>query len=367
MEENPIIYKVIENYDLDGVLEDALPYGNGHINDTILLTYNNNGAKDRFVLQKINKFVFHHPDELMDNFIGITDHLRKKIIARGGDPMREVLTTVRTRDGNTFVIDEKGDYWRITLFIDGATCYEHVSKPDDLYEAGLAFGRFQADLSDYPAQTLYETIPGFHDTSARYEKFRRVVSEDRMNRVKNCREEIDYILGRDDIAHFAADQIGNGLLPIRVTHNDTKLNNIMIDDITGKGICVLDLDTVMPGPAMNDFGDTIRFGTSTAAEDEKDVSKVSCDLELYDFFTRGFVEGCGGRLTPHEIETLPMGALCMTYEVGLRFLTDYLEGDVYFKTDYDDHNLVRSRTQIKLVKDMGEKWEDIQKIIDKYR
>ena len=274
---------------------------------------------------------------------------------------------INTVDDKPYYVDSNGDYWRCYVFIEGARTYDQVESMEDFYESAVSFGNFQRLLADYPAETLHETIEGFHDTKARFEVFKQAVADDVCGRVASVQKEIDFVLAHEDVAHVFGDMLANGELPLRVTHNDTKLNNIMIDDVTRKGICVIDLDTVMPGLAMNDFGDSIRFGASTAAEDEKDLDKVSCDMELFDIYAKGFIEGCGGRLTEKEIEMLPMGAKVMTYECGMRFLTDYLQGDVYFKVHREGHNLDRCRTQFKLVEDMEAKWDTMQAIIRKYQ
>ena len=359
--------KIIAGFPSFGELKSVKAFGNGHINDTLLLTYE--GAEPGFekvILQKINRFVFHRPDEVMQNTVGVTTFLRKKIIAAGGDPDRETINVISALDGLPYIIDKNGDYWREMKFIANATSYDAVEKIEDFYASAVAFGNFQRLLSDYPTEVLFETIPGFHDTRARFARFRQVVAEDPAGRVGNAREEIRFILDREALASFSMDCLDAGKLPLRVTHNDTKLNNIMIDNATGRAICVIDLDTVMPGLIMNDFGDAIRFGASTAAEDETDLSKVSCDLDYYDIYTRGFLEGCGESLTAYEKETLPMGAKGITFEQAIRFLCDYLEGDPYYKTAYPDHNLVRARTQIKLVEDMEAKWDAILAINKKY-
>ena len=361
------ICKVIDAYAFPGELLSREAFGNGHINDTICLTYNVDGKIKKYVLQKINKYVFHHPDELMDNTVRVTEHIRKKVIADGGDSEREVLSVVLTADGRTFCTDDDDDYWRVTEFIENSESREAIDKPDDFYQTGLAFGHFQNQLSDFPAETLYETIPGFHNTRSRFDNFVKTVEEDPCGRADECREEINFILERKDLAYYAMNSYEKGELPLRVTHNDTKINNLMFDKTTGRPLCVIDLDTVMPGFAMYDFGDAIRTGANTGAEDEPDVSKIACDLELYEAFAKGFIEGCEGKLTGHEIDTLPMGALGITYEQALRFLEDYIKGDVYYKTAYAKHNLVRTHTQIKLVQDMENKWDEIQKIISKYK
>lgn len=359
--------EAIKNFDFKGELKSVGPFGCGHINDTYLLTFVlEDQSECKIILQKMNKNVFPKPVELMENVMGVTTYLKKLIDAQGGDSERETLNVIPAKDGKAYYQDSEGEFWRAYKFITDATCYEQVEKPEDFYESGVAFGRFQYMLADYPAETLHETIEDFHNTKKRFATFKKAVEEDVMGRAASVQKEIQFVLDREDVANYFTDLQEKGELPLRVTHNDTKLNNVMIDNKTGKGICVIDLDTVMPGLAMNDFGDTIRFGASTAAEDEKDLSKVSCDMDLYDIYAKGFMEGCGGKLTQREIELMPMGAKVMTYECGMRFLTDYLQGDVYFKIQREEHNLDRARTQFKLVADMEDKWEIMTEIIKKY-
>lgn len=360
--------EVISHFEYWGDLTDIRPYGSGHINDTFLLTFLREGKGEKYkILQKMNKSVFPRPVELMENIMNITSYLRKKIEESGGDPARETLNVIPAADGKAYYVDSKGEYWRSYIFITGARSYDQVEKPEQFYQSAVAFGNFQRLLSEYPADTLHETIEGFHDTKARFEVFKKAVEEDKMGRVASVQKEIDFVLAREDVADYFGDLLEKGEIPLRVTHNDTKLNNVMIDTGTGKAICVVDLDTVMPGLAMHDFGDSIRFGASTAAEDEQDLGKVACSMELFELYTKGFIEGCGGKLTEKEISLMPMGAKVMTYECGMRFLTDYLKGDVYFKIHREHHNLDRCRTQFKLVEDMEEKWYTMQEIINKYK
>lgn len=359
--------EAIANFKFQGTLVEEKPYGSGHINDTFLLTFDMGDDKTyRVILQCMNKEIFTQPVELMENVMGVTSYLRKKIIELGGNPERETLNVIPDTEGHPYFVDSEGDYWRCYKFIEGATCYDQVETPEDFYQSAVSFGNFQRLLADYPAETLHETIKGFHDTKARFEVFKKAVADDVCGRAASVQEEIDFVLAHEDVANVFGDMLAKGELPLRVTHNDTKLNNIMIDDETRKGICVIDLDTVMPGLAMNDFGDSIRFGASTAAEDEQDLSKVSCDMDLFDIYTKGFIEGCGGKLTEKEIEMLPMGAKVMTFECGMRFLTDHLQGDVYFKIHRENHNLDRCRTQFKLVSDMEAKWDTMAEIVKKY-
>lgn len=359
--------EAIGSFCFEGTYKEDKPWGNGHINDTYLVTFSLDGTTDkRYILQQMNKSIFKKPVELMENITAVTAFLRKKIEENGGDAERETLNVIPAKDGKPYFVDCHGEYWRAYVFIENATSYDLVEKPEDFYKSALSFGKFQRLLADYPAATLHETIPGFHDTEARLEAFKKAVEEDVCGRADSVREEIQFVLDREDVASCFSELLKNGEIGLRVTHNDTKLNNILMDNETGKGICVIDLDTVMPGLAMNDFGDSIRFGASTALEDEKDLDKVWCDMNLFELYTKGFVEGCGGKLTKREIELLPMGAKVMTYECGMRFLMDYLQGDVYFKIHRPEHNLDRCRTQFKLVADMEKKWETMAEIVKKY-
>lgn len=362
------VIEVSKHFQLQGDLVQVMHWGNGHINDTFLLVYQiGKMGRLKVILQKMNKNVFPKPVELMENVMGVTGFLYKKIEAIGGDPMRETLNVIPSVDDLPYYQDEDGEYWRAYVFITDASSYDVPETEEDFYESAYSFGKFQSMLSDYPAETLHETIVKFHDTRNRFANFKKAVEEDVMGRVAEVQEEIQFVLDREADACFFAEMIDRKEIPIRVTHNDTKLNNIMLDNVTRKGICVVDLDTVMPGLAMYDFGDSIRSGASTGAEDEKDLSKISCDMGLFDVYTKGFLAGCEGRLTSKEIELLPMGAKIMTFECGMRFLTDYLQGDVYFKIHRPEHNLDRTRTQFKLVADMEAKWDIMESIVAKYK
>jgi len=361
------VNKIAGQFCFEGKMTQMKPYGNGHINDTFLLTYETkeNGSIN-VILQKMNKNVFPDPAGLMENVQSVTEFLKKKIRACGGEPDRETLTVIPAKNGKAYYQDEDGEFWRAYVFISGTVCFDLPENEEIFYESAYAFGKFQKMLEDYPAQTLKETIANFHNTKVRFATFKKAVAEDVMGRAKDVQEEIRFVLDREEVADFFTDMQERGELPIRVTHNDTKLNNVLMDAKTGKALCVVDLDTVMPGLAMNDFGDSIRFGASTAEEDERDLSKVSCDMGLFETYVRGFLEGCDGGLTAKEIELLPMGAKVMTYECGMRFLTDYLQGDTYFKIHREGHNLDRCRTQFKLVADMEKKWQQMQDIVKKY-
>lgn len=335
------------------------PHGSGHINHTYLVT---TGEGRRYILQRINRDIFHDTAELMENILHVTDYLREKIVRAGGDPERETMTVVPTAEGGPYYTDAQGEDWRVYLYIENTITLDRVERQEDFRESGVAFGRFQAMLADYPAGTLYETIPDFHNTPKRYQDFERAVEQDVCGRAKSVAAEIAFIRSHKEEMSVLTDLLRRGELPLRITHNDTKLNNILLDDKTHKAVCIVDLDTIMPGLCAYDFGDAIRFGANTAAEDEPDVGKVSLSLELYGAYTQGFLEGCGGRLTEKEIEMLPMGAKIITLEQGMRFLTDYLQGDTYYHTTREGQNLDRCRTQLALAADMERKWEQMQAV-----
>lgn len=364
--ENRELLQIAENFMLQGKIERITPHGNGHINDTYLVFCMEGQEEYKYVLQRINHEVFKKPEEVMENVENITSFLREKIQKEGGDPERETLNVVPAKTGASFCRAEDGTYWRVYHFVEGASSYDMVTKPEDFYESGVAFGHFQKMLEDFPAEKLHETIPNFHNTVNRFDNFKKALEADMMHRAEEVQEEIRFVLEREKDCHVICDGIDSGEIPLRVTHNDTKINNIMMDNETGKGICVIDLDTVMPGTALYDYGDAIRAGASTGEEDEKDLSKISCSLELFELYTKGYIEGCEGALTDTEIKLFPMGAKLMTLECGMRFLTDYLEGDHYFKIHRPEHNLDRARTQFKLVKDMEEKWDKLQEIAQRY-
>lgn len=358
--------KVLAAYDFPETVLGVVRYGQGHINDTYCVVCQpQEGDCIRFILQRLSTAAFPHPEELMENMIGITSYLREKIVANGGDAKRETLTLVKTKDGKDFFTDSLGKVWRLTHFVEGTDCFQFATS--ELFESSArAFGRFQYMLQEYPAETLHETIVKFHDTEDRFQKFLNALDSDKMGRAESVHEEIQFVLDRKADCSVALQALREGKLPLRVTHNDTKLNNILIDRTTGEGICVIDLDTTMPGLSINDFGDSIRFGANHSAEDEKDLSKVNFDIELYEVYTRGFLEGAQGSLTPTELEYLPWGARLMTLECGIRFLTDYLEGDHYFHIRYPEQNLDRCRTQFKLVRDMEEQFDQMAAIVQKY-
>ena len=357
---------VIANFEVGGEFISAVPYGSGHINDTRLVTMLENGEEKQYVLQRINHNVFKKPDELMENYVGVTAYLKDVIEKAGGDYMRETLNVIKTKDGKNFYLSEEGNYYRLVYFVTDSLSYDKVERPEQFYESAVAFGNFQYMLRDYPADTLYETIVNFHNTPDRIRLFEEALAADVCGRAKEVQAEIDFVLARRDFAATLENARREGKLPLRVTHNDTKLNNILFDSKTGKPLCVVDLDTIMPGYSVNDFGDSIRFGATTALEDEKDLSKVNFDISLYELYVKGFIEGTKGGLTDCEMELLPIGAIMMTFECGTRFLTDYLAGDTYFRTHREGHNLDRARNQFKLVSDMESRLDEMRAIVAKY-
>lgn len=357
------IEEAIQAFLLPGNVTQCCRYGNGHINDTFYLSVEAEKDQKRFILQRINTYVFQDPKGLMQNISGVTAFLRNEILANGGDPDRETLTLIHTKDGDCCYCDTSGSWWRVYRFIDHASTYDAVRNPEDFYQSAKAFGHFQRLLAEYPVSELTETIPDFHNTPVRFQNFLKAVQEDAFGRAGLVQKEIQFVLDHAEDIPVIMNLLNEGRIPCRVTHNDTKLNNIMLNDTTGKAICVIDLDTIMPGASVFDYGDSIRFGANTGAEDEQDLSKVSLSLELFESYTRGFLEGCEGSLTELELEMMPMGAKLMTLECGMRFLTDYLQGDTYFRTHREGHNLDRCRCQFALVADMEKKWNQMHKIV----
>lgn len=328
---------------------DIQPYGDGHINDTYLAQ-----STPKYILQRINTDVFKRPDQVMENIASVTKHLKEKIIQEGGNPLRETLTVVKTESGENYLQDEEGCY-RVYRFIEGARTYNLPESPEQMYQAAKAIGKFQKRLADFPADQLHETIPQFHDTPNRVEQLKQAISQNRSGRLDTCQPEVEFALEMSRYASLITDAMVAGQVPLRVTHNDTKLNNIMLDDKTGEGICVIDLDTVMPGSLLYDYGDALRFGASSGAEDEQDLSKIYFVMPVYEAFTRGFLEEAGEAMTEKERELLPWSIVLMTYECGIRFLADHLNGDVYFKIHRPNQNLDRARTQLQLVRDQMQK------------
>ena len=339
---------------------EAERFGAGHINDTFAVWAADRSK--RWILQRINTDTFTDPAGLMENVTGVTAYLRRQIIERGGDPDRETLNVIPTLDGKAYYTDTEGGAWRAYIFVEGTVCLQKVENERDFYTAAETFGNFQNQLAGYPAATLHETIARFHDTPNRYANFEKALAADIMGRAKDVGPEIAFIRAREADCRVLVDQLAAGVLPLRVTHNDTKLNNVLIDQETGKGICVIDLDTVMPGLSAYDFGDSIRFGANDCAEDEPDQSKVHFSLHLYKVFAEGYLAAAGSAMTEAERRSLPWGAKLMTLECGIRFLTDYLEGDHYFKISRPDQNLDRARTQFTLVQGMEREFDAMTRL-----
>ena len=364
--------KVIAGFEFAGELTGCEEIKVGHVNRTYRVDFRQaDGSTRQYVLQIINTFAFKKPDELMENVQWVTQYLRETMLARGEDPENRVLRVVPVRGGGIMLLDEEGGCWRAYDFIRHATTVDRVDSPAVFYEIGRAFGEFQNMLADFPIERLHDTIPNFHDTPKRIRDFEASVARDTAHRAASVAEEIAFARARKDAMGRIIQMIRAGEIPLRVTHNDTKVNNVMLDVDTGKALCVIDLDTVMAGSALYDFGDAVRVGASTAAEDEADLSKISLDIDLFRGFAEGFISQTAHGLTENELVNLPLGALVMTYENGIRFLADYLDGDVYYRIGYPEHNLVRARAQFRLLTDMEARQDEMNRIvrelIDKYR
>ncbi len=351
---------IIKNFRVDGTPTNVKPIKSGRINTTYRVDFEN----EKYTLQKINKYVFKKPDEVMHNISLVTKHIKEKIKASGGDVERGCLEVINALDDKPYYIDENGDYWRVYKYIDDVYTLDENVESAKLYTAGFGFGTFQNMLADFDAAKLYETIPNFHNEVSRFEDFKKAVAEDKVGRVKDVQAEIDFMMARgDDIRMLSLMQQAEEI-PTRVTHNDTKVNNILIDNKTDNALCVIDLDTVMPGISVLDFGDAARFITNTASEDEKDLSKVMIDLDKYKNLAKGFIDAVGSNMTKVERDNLSQGAKTMTLEIGMRFLTDHLQGDVYFGIDHEGQNLERARCQFKLAASMEEHFDEMIKIIE---
>ncbi len=336
------------NISADSVKE-CLPYGDGHINTTFKIR-----ADKTYLLQKINHLIFTNPHKLMENMVSVTKFLQNKAERMGKQRDRATLTVIKTVNGENYTVTENGEYFRLMIFID-AISINSADDPQKLRSVGQAFGEFQNMLSDYPSETLFEVIPDFHNTVQRFNALEAAIKEDRSGRVNTVKQEIDYALSMRDRIGVVAEGIENGSIPLRVAHNDTKLNNVLLDKDTFECICVIDLDTVMPGSYLYDYGDALRSAGSSVAEDEKDLSRVYFDLDKFTYFTAGYLPRVAEILMPREIELLPFSVELLTYECGIRFLTDYLNGDTYFKIAYDGHNLDRARAQFALARDIDKK------------
>lgn len=358
------IYEITKHFPFEGTLCECNYLDVGLINSTYLLTFKSGNNHKKYILQKINTSVFTKPEELMSNIFGITEFLKVKIAENGGDPERETLSFIKTNDGKNYYIDEDGACWRSYHYIDYTFTIDTDVSPLQLNKAAFAFGRFQSLLGEYNIEKLYDTIPDFHNTPKRLSALENSVAEDIKARKSSVKNEIEFAFERKKFAGLLTEKIKDGTLPLRVTHNDTKINNVLFDESNGEALCVIDLDTVMSGLSLYDFGDSIRSCASKAGENEADLSKVNIDLDAYEKYTEGFLKGAGKALMPEEIKLLPIGVKMMAFECGTRFLTDYLNGDTYFKTAYDTHNLVRCKNQFKLVKSIEDNMDNLNEITD---
>lgn len=350
------LYSILKHFDFEN---EAKAYGNGHINETFVV-------EPKYIVQKINTNVFKNADDLMNNILNVTTFLKEKIVADGGDPMRETLTVIPTNEGHSYYRHSDGSCYRCYEFIRDSLAIETVEDPTDLYEAAKSFALFQKRLADFPADTLAETIVDFHHTLKRFRALEEAIKNDIKGRAAGVKEEIEFALAQKEWISTVIDGLDDGSIPLRVTHNDTKINNVLFDKDTRKGLCVIDLDTVMPGSMLYDFGDALRIGAASGAEDETDLDKIWFKLDNFEAFTKGFAEEIGNTLTKKEIDLLPLSAKLLTYECGIRFLTDYLNGDTYFRIHRENHNLDRCRTQFKLVKDIDSKFDEMKAVVAKY-
>lgn len=351
---------------LAGHYVEGRPYGSGHINDTFAVVYDQGGNRVRYILQRLNTRVFQDPEGLMNNVAMVCRHTASKVEATAppDDVNRRALTLVSAEDGKPFWVDDAGDYWRVYFFVEKAATHDVITSPRQAREAAKAFGRFQAMLADFPADQLKETIPGFHHTPGRLDALRRAAEEDPRGRAVTVGPELDFAFSRESLAGVFLDLHARGEMPSRVTHNDTKLNNVMLDHETGEGICVIDLDTVMPGLSLYDFGDMVRTAVSPAAEDERDLSKVTVRTEMFKALAVGFLSTAGSFLNEVERRHLVTAGKLLTYENGLRFLTDYLNGDIYFRTSREGQNLDRCRNQFALIRSLEARENELVRLVE---
>ena len=358
------IKHILPHFAFDGRYVDGVELTSGNINNTYKLAYDKGGSTKLYTLQHINKYVFKRPNEVMNNIERVTNHLMNAYATMGIDSSRRVLMLIPTRENGYLHQDQEGNYWRAYRYISAATAYDAPQKEMHLFETGRAFGEFQKMLCDFPADLLYSPIPDFHNTSRRFFAFVASVAANKAGRVAKVDDEIEFMFEHRRLMNSISRMLDSGALPLRVTHNDTKINNVLIDDATDRAICVIDLDTVMPGSSLYDYGDAIRFCANTAAEDEEDTSKISLDMDRFKLFTEGFLSEVNGFFTENELRALPLGVLVITCELAMRFLTDYIDGDLYFKVRSPEHNLIRARAQIKLLQDMEAKLDEMQRIVN---
>lgn len=359
---------ICRQFNFEGKFVSIASYGDGHINDTYKVIYENEFEDViPYILQKVNHNIFKETEKLMLNIENITLYLRDMVKELEIENDYSVLELIRTKNDKCYYKHPDGTYFRGYVFVENATGHSFIENNDMLYYAGKAFGEFQLLLKDYPVNILHETIKGFHNTPQRYERFLSAVDTDSKGRLDDCMDAVKFVTDRKTITPIITDGLKDGSIPYRVTHNDTKLNNVLLDNETLMGRCVIDLDTVMPGSALYDFGDAIRSCGSSVAEDEEDLSLMTFDIDRFEAYTKGFLEVLSNELTVKELDMLPDAAILMTLECGIRFLTDHLEGDHYFKVHKADHNLIRARNQFKFVSLMEANREHMIKIINKYR
>ncbi len=351
---------------IEGRFVDAAPYGSGHINDTFSMVFSEPGSSIRYIFQRINNVVFRDPPALMENVDRVTRHVRGKLAAEGkNDIDRRTLTVIPARDGGSYCLDREGRHWRAYNFIEKARTFDTLEEPDQAFQAARAFGHFQRMLADLPDPPLHETIPGFHDGRARFRAFLEALDADAANRAAEAKREIGFLKAHSQIFDRLPDGVKAGELPIRITHNDCKINNVMMDDATGEGICVIDLDTVMPGLSLYDFGDMVRTCTCPAAEDEQDLDKVTMQFSMFERLVRGYLSSAIDFLTREERSLLAFSGKMITLIIGMRFLTDFLAGDRYFKVKRKGHNLDRCRTQFRLVESILRQEEAMNELVER--
>lgn len=359
------LVSISRHFQIYGEIQYAEPCKIGHINETYTATYDQGGTLMRYIHQKINKHVFKKPEEVMSNVMRVSEHLRNKLVDAGfGDVTRRALVVIPTRDGGAYHVDSEGSFWRTFVFVEGTETFEAVEDPSQAYQAGKAFGIFQNMLVDLPGDRLHETIPNFHNTRVRFEDLKKAIAKDKYNRAASAKKEIEFALKQEKIVDILLNAHAKGDIPERITHNDTKFNNVMLDQESGEAMCVVDLDTVMPGLALYDFGDMVRTTTSPTLEDEQDLSKVKMRMSMFQELARGYVEAASGFLTKTEKSLIAFSGRLITFNIGIRFLTDFLSGDNYFRVHRHQHNLERSRTQFKLMESIERQQDKMQNFVD---
>ena len=360
------IKNILPMFQFQGRYVTSTELKSGNINNTYLLEYKSPAGRHMYTLQQINTYVFRDPYGVMQNIAAVTNHIKRSLEKNNGNSQRQVLELVRTVDDDVMVVDRQKGVWRAYAYITDAVALDTVDDPAQMEEVGRAFGQFQRYLADFPADQLFESIPNFHHTTKRFYAFVRALDEDKAGRAREVEDEIEFMFERRRMMGEIVRLMEQKVIPLRVTHNDTKSNNVLLDNESGKALCVIDLDTVMPGSSLYDYGDGVRFGASTAREDEEDTSLIRLDMEKTRAFTRGFVQETASILSPEELVRLPLGIKVLTCELAMRFLTDYLDGDVYFKVNSPNHNLIRARAQIALLKDIESHEDELNEMVQRY-